>query len=398
MANVLNILLKNTALCPLKHAVKPQLVSLFQTQVRTLYSESTLGIDGYKAQRLRTQNQLSNIAEKFRTKMHDYTSDDSKNMIFTEDLKNMIHLAENDDVDLIIKMMNRFNEQNKQLRFGTFVFGPVVMRMFYYLNKPDEALKCFKSENLKGFFDQLITYQLLMDLMYNNQRYQDILDLFEDIRERQIESTQFPRNIIVLTLAACYKLNTKESWDFALNLWNKLMEAGHMPMRRAVTFCAALALKQNNPSACLEMISSAKNQNYTTVRNLKVLALTQVGRIEDVLPILKSVYNQDDSMKNQTFNVDVIELIKEQVEKLDSVEVKQEFSKIHSYLKDNHISDMTLEEQLCLEIATPPFLGNKRNNYNNTQDMRYNRFQRRNDDFTKRRPFDSKRPGLSDMQ
>lgn len=35
----------------------------------------------------------------------------------------------------------RFNQQNKEVRFGSYVFGPVIMRMYYFLNKPDEALK-----------------------------------------------------------------------------------------------------------------------------------------------------------------------------------------------------------------------------------------------------------------
>jgi hypothetical protein len=35
----------------------------------------------------------------------------------------------------------RFNQQNKEVRFGSYVFGPVVMRMYYFLNKPDEALQ-----------------------------------------------------------------------------------------------------------------------------------------------------------------------------------------------------------------------------------------------------------------
>jgi pentatricopeptide repeat domain-containing protein 2 len=35
----------------------------------------------------------------------------------------------------------RFNQQSKEVRFGSYVFGPVVMRMYYFLNKPDEALE-----------------------------------------------------------------------------------------------------------------------------------------------------------------------------------------------------------------------------------------------------------------
>ena len=37
--------------------------------------------------------------------------------------------------------MFRFNQQNTDQRFGSFVFGPVVMRMYYHLDKPNESLK-----------------------------------------------------------------------------------------------------------------------------------------------------------------------------------------------------------------------------------------------------------------
>lgn len=56
-----------------------------------------------------------------------YTST-SENMIFTEDLKNMAHLVEDSqdsssDIELVERMMKKFNAQNKELRFGNFVFG-----------------------------------------------------------------------------------------------------------------------------------------------------------------------------------------------------------------------------------------------------------------------------------
>lgn len=64
--------------------------------------------------------------------------------------------------------------------------------------------------------------------------------------------------------------NTPESLQFALNLWSDLNNAGNVPMRRAATFCAGLALNQGQSMAALEISSSTKNQNYTTIRNIKV--------------------------------------------------------------------------------------------------------------------------------
>lgn len=48
------------------------------------------------------------------------------------------------------------------------------------------------------------------------------------------------------------------------------MDVGHNPMRRATTFCAGLALNQGETGIALEILTYCRNQNYTTVRNLKV--------------------------------------------------------------------------------------------------------------------------------
>lgn len=58
---------------------------------------------------------------------------------------------------------------------------------------------------MEGFFDQLMTYQLLLDLLYENKRYDDVIDAFEFIKMKQIHGTKFPKNIVVLTMAAYYK-------------------------------------------------------------------------------------------------------------------------------------------------------------------------------------------------
>lgn len=79
--------------------------------------------------------------DRFKLKMKEF-SDKETSMIFTEDLKNIVHIASDvADTELVIKMIQRFNSQNKDLRFGNFVFGPVVMRMFYFQKDVESALK-----------------------------------------------------------------------------------------------------------------------------------------------------------------------------------------------------------------------------------------------------------------
>lgn len=77
--------------------------------IRTLYTAEALGVDGYEKQRERSKAQFAGMGEKFRTKMDEFSTSDTKNMIFTEDLKNMVHLVENNpqDLELVRRMMTK---------------------------------------------------------------------------------------------------------------------------------------------------------------------------------------------------------------------------------------------------------------------------------------------------
>lgn len=83
-------------------------------------------MDKYLYTKEKVAAQFLNSADKFKAKMMEFTSNEATSaMIFTDDLKNMAHLVENkpEDIELITKMMKKFNSQNKELRFGNFVFG-----------------------------------------------------------------------------------------------------------------------------------------------------------------------------------------------------------------------------------------------------------------------------------
>lgn len=111
-----------------------------------MYSPASLGVDAYIASCERVKMQFNNSTDKFIGKMQEFVQESSTNMIFTEDLKNMVHLIEKspENTELVVKMLKKFNSQNKELRFGNFVFGPVVMRMFTVLQKADVALQVHK--------------------------------------------------------------------------------------------------------------------------------------------------------------------------------------------------------------------------------------------------------------
>lgn len=360
--------------------------------VRTLYSLSSLGVDNFIKTTETVKSQFHGMADRFRSKMNDFVKPDSVNMVFTEDLKNMIYLSNNttDDMELIEKMILKYNSQNKDLRFGSFIFGPVVMRLYYHLNKPKEAFKLFTNPELKIFFDQLISYQILMDLLLKNEMYEEVLQVADIVKEKQHIGAKFPKNVVVLTLAACYKLNNEKAFSYMKKLWAEIVENGHQPMRRAVAFAAALSVSQNSPHIAIELISSLPKHNYVTLRNLKVLALTDLGRLDDVFPLLRSVLEMDarNNIKH-TYCEDVIEKVKTAVKNLNKKEIAMEADRIIQQLQDQgHISSESLESYMFSDIESvriqPP-----------NQTMLAASFDRRQNSFNyQRRP---QRQGLKDM-
>lgn len=326
--------------------------SIHVTQAQHLYSISALGIDGYLQARKRVREQFANFSDKFKNKMTEFASD-SKNMIFTEDLKNIIHIAEPADIDLVLKMIKKFNTQKTEFRFGSFIFGPIVMRMFHFLDAPNEAIKCFDEPANEDFFAQLVSYQILLDLLYNYQMYDEMYRVFEKIQQKQLNMTKFPKYPVVLILGACYKQNTPKSLAYATKLWSEMIEFGTVPLRRSAGFMAALALNQGAPHLALESVALQK-PHYITVRNIRAVALAQLGRLDESLTVLRGVLNIDkpEQKDKHTFFEETITKVRQAIEQSDNKDALKEFENIETALKDRGLIDkQTLDQLITSDVS-----------------------------------------------
>lgn len=59
---------------------------------------------------------------------------------------------------------------------------------------------------MEGFFDQLSSFQVLMDLLFVNEMYDKVLDVYKSIQEKQLQIAKFPKGVMMLVFASCYKL------------------------------------------------------------------------------------------------------------------------------------------------------------------------------------------------
>lgn len=74
----------------------------------------------------------------------------------------------------------------------------------------------FNDPEMDGFFNHLSSYQILMDLLFINGKYDQILDVYKSIQEKQLQIAKFPKGVMMLVFAACYKL-VRFSFSFAFD-------------------------------------------------------------------------------------------------------------------------------------------------------------------------------------
>lgn len=306
------------------------------------------------------QHQFADAKDKFFQRISQYFNSDNPAMVFTEDLKHVAYLCEDkdSDIELVVKMMKRFNQQNKELRFGTFVFGPVALRLFYHLKKPDVVLQLLKDEELDGFFDQFSSYQIAMDLLFKEKRYQDVLDIFKSMQQKQLYGTKFPRECVVLALASCYKLNTRESYSYALKLIQEARSVGALILRKGLAFAAMLAVNHNEPKVAMELLALAAQLNYITVRNIRMIALADLDRVDDVFLTLRSIIHQDVPMQSrveQQVCQETVAKVDECLARLGDKEKTHIFEQMKRALRENnHLAPVSLDELLCQPQLTRP--------------------------------------------
>lgn len=177
---------------------------MFVVGVRCLYTERDLGITTYENTRYVFRNQFMTIENTFRDKMQEVCQDQD-GVIYTEDLKAMIHLAQasESDMQLLKNMLVKYIHNQEDKKFGKYIFGPVVMRMYYHLNQPQYALEAFDNDILKESFDYRTSFRILMCLLYKNSMYKEMRETYQKVMDRN--GIELIGSANVLMYAGCLK-------------------------------------------------------------------------------------------------------------------------------------------------------------------------------------------------
>ena len=159
-----------------------------------------------------------------------------------------------------------------------------------------------------------------------------------------------------------------------LEILKQCKNKNHLPLRKGITFAAGLAINQGFPEVALEIMGN-QQPNYVTVRNLRAIALANVGRVEDAFAILRLSIDYDSPhgkkrgifkdavrfdndwlfrLETNWLSMQQMEAISQVVEASGDQELKLEFSRIEKMLtsKDLIESKVFLSKTLSLFCLT----------------------------------------------
>uniref|UniRef100_V9IM13 Pentatricopeptide repeat-containing protein 2 n=1 Tax=Apis cerana TaxID=7461 RepID=V9IM13_APICE len=318
--------------------------------IRCLYTEQDLGITMYENSRFIFRNQFMTIENTFRERMKEICEKDD-GIIFTEDLKAMIHLVQpnEQDMTLLTNMLKKYIQKHEENKIGSFVFGPVVMRMFYHLNQPEYALQAFENEYLRNSFNYRSSFRTLMCLLYKNNMFKEMKNVYDKVLNSN--GINFIGNNNVLMYAACLKENTPEALKYALAHWKKQFEVMR-PSGRSYALISYLAIKNNAPELALDILSTIQRDRIMSIRSLKILAYMNLERYLQIIPILKQIM-ENNTNHNHKYSIfaDVIYELEEKLKAIDIEESVQLLDLIKQAKQLEFIqTTITLEEFLLQPI------------------------------------------------
>lgn len=96
--------------------------------------------------------------------------------------------------------------------------------------------------------------------------------------------------------------------DYGLNICKDLDHRGSIPLRKVIAALGALALNLKSPEVALELVALSRTVDYISIRCIRIMALADLGRIDDIVIVLKSCIQRGIPEKNGFYS-DIVSLL-----------------------------------------------------------------------------------------
>ncbi|XP_048115729.1 pentatricopeptide repeat-containing protein 2, mitochondrial isoform X1 [Alosa alosa] len=310
---------------------------------RHLLSEDVVKLQDFQQRKLAVAHQVSGAKSDY---FENVSQKLQKNeLILKDELKLLLHLCQSaDDMVTAKSAIYRYHEENRNVSFGDFKFGPLFMRLCYELGLEDMAATTVTDKTLKGFFSDSTSFNIAIDMLFMKECYDGALEVVAEMRKQGVT---FNKDTHTLACATCYKLNTPKSYRVCMVLLEEGQLKGHMIPRHAYCFAAALAIKQNDLEKAKKFYSQIMNTESKLCMNLNVWILAMEGSIRDAVAILNTsiLPNTPTFVKRPEFSQEVLEELQRQsVDGTWAVQVERVVARLQ---KAGQVTVQSLDAMLC---------------------------------------------------
>lgn len=336
------------------------------TNQRSIFTADYFGLNSFKAYSEKMEQENGKNLDFIRSTMEqNLAKTDGK--VFTEDLKTLLYLTKTDsDIELLLNAVKKYTSQNASAIFN-FNFEPPLSKLLINLNKIDKALEIFGEKNEYKFkilrTPRLVTMNKLLEL----QRYSDVLNLAKieiaDFKVRKANKKEGEKvfvghQLLNIVCHAAMELNTPDALKDAKEMCDIAVENGEFLQSKTAALLFLLAVEQNDLEFAYELATKIKESSFLN-KNLKIIALAKLNRIDKALDIVKLNLNS----ARPRFNSTTVQVLTDAIEKsgdnakksdFDDLKVKMEISTetlktiitkpIEKRLKDERQGNQNLRE------------------------------------------------------
>ncbi|XP_030641749.1 pentatricopeptide repeat-containing protein 2, mitochondrial [Chanos chanos] len=276
---------------------------------RHLLSEDVVKLQDFQQRKLAVAHQVSGSKDHYfdvlKQKM------EKNELILKDELKLILHLCESsEDIVTARSAIYRYHEENRNVAFGEFKFGPLFMRLCYELGLEEMAATTLKDRMLKGFFSDSTSFNIAIDMLFTKGCYERALEVIAEMRNQGVS---FNKDTFTLAFATCYKLNNAKSYHICLVLMEEGQTKGQLIPRHAYCFAIALALRQNDVERAQTIYSQIMSTESRLCQNLRVLMLARGDSVKEALSILSTavVSRTPTFVKKPEFSQEVVQVLRE---------------------------------------------------------------------------------------
>ncbi|CDQ57533.1 unnamed protein product [Oncorhynchus mykiss] len=310
---------------------------------RHLLSEDVVKLQEFQQRKLAVAHQVSgsksHYIEVFNQKLM------KKQLVLKDELKLLLHLCQSaEDMVTARGAIYRYHEENRNVAFGEFKFGPLFMRLCYELGLEEMAAATLTDKDLRGFFSDSTSFNIAIDMLFMKGLYESGLDVLRDMKNQGVP---FNKDTFTLATGTCYKLNTPESYRICTALMEEGQTKGHMIPRHAYCFTVALALRQNDVEKAQSMFGQIMSIDSRICQNLKVLILAMAGAVKESLFILTLALGSSTTVfiKKPEFAQEVVDLVRLRSE--DSPLMAGVEEAVSRLQNAGQVTQRSLDEMLC---------------------------------------------------